>query len=81
MQDNTLSRIIHLVEEAQAKRAPAQAFVDRFAAVYTPVVIGLAFLIVTIPPLFLAQPGSLGFIGVWPCWWFPAPAHLLCQRL
>ncbi|AEF93932.1 heavy metal translocating P-type ATPase [Desulfotomaculum nigrificans CO-1-SRB] len=56
VQDNTISRIIHLVEEAQGQRAPSQAFVDRFAAVYTPVVITLAALIVVIPPLLLNQP-------------------------
>lgn len=53
--DTTLSRIINLVEEAQAQRAPSQAFVDRFARYYTPSVVALAFGIAFIPPL-LGQP-------------------------
>ncbi len=53
VQDTTIAKIVHLVEEAQAKRAPSQAFVDRFAAVYTPIVLALAAGIVLIPPLFL----------------------------
>jgi Cd2+/Zn2+-exporting ATPase len=49
--DNTLSRIIKMVQEAQAQRAPSQRFVDRFARVYTPIVVGLASLVAVIPPL------------------------------
>ena len=40
--DSTLARIIDMVERAQAQRAPSQTFVERFARVYTPVVLVLA---------------------------------------
>jgi Cd2+/Zn2+-exporting ATPase len=46
--DTTVSRIIHLVEQAHASRAPAQALVERFAAIYTPVVIAAAIAIAAI---------------------------------
>lgn len=54
--DTTLHRIIHLVEEAQAQRAPSQQFVDRFARVYTPAVLGLAIALGLLPPLLFGQP-------------------------
>jgi Zn2+/Cd2+-exporting ATPase len=49
--DTRLSQIIHLVEVAQAQRAPVQSFVDRFARIYTPAVIALAVLVASVPPL------------------------------
>lgn len=54
--ESTFSRIIHLVIEAQAKKAPKQAFIDRFSQYYTPIVIGIAILIAVLPPLFFDQP-------------------------
>ncbi len=51
--DTTLARIIHMVERAQAERAPSQTLVERFARVYTPAVIVLAAAIAVIPPLAL----------------------------
>jgi Cd2+/Zn2+-exporting ATPase len=53
--DNTVARIVHLVEEAQAQRAPAQTVVDRFASRYTPVVVALAAAVAFVPPLFGAS--------------------------
>lgn len=53
VKDTTLARIIEMVEEAQAQRAPSQTFIDKFAGIYTPVVIALAAGIAVLPPLFL----------------------------
>ncbi|MFO7916523.1 MAG: cation-translocating P-type ATPase [Anaerolineae bacterium] len=50
-EENTIARIMDMVEEAQSQRAPAQRFVDRFARVYTPAVALLAAGVAFLPPL------------------------------
>ena len=59
VRDTRLARVIHLVETAQATRAPLQTFVERFAAVYTPVVVLLAVAIATVPWLVGAAAPAL----------------------
>ncbi len=51
--DNTLSRIITLLQEAQSRRAPSQRLIDRFAHIYTPTVALTAIAVALFPPLFL----------------------------
>ncbi len=55
-QDNTLSRIIQMVEAAQGTRAPSQRLIDRFAQSYTPAVVVIALLVAIVPPLVFNQP-------------------------
>ncbi|MGJ5628005.1 heavy metal translocating P-type ATPase [Nostoc sp. CALU 1950] len=53
--DTTVAKIVNLVEQAQESRAPSQQWVDKFAEVYTPIVIFIAIAIALIPPLAFAQ--------------------------
>jgi Zn2+/Cd2+-exporting ATPase len=64
VQDTTLARIINMVEQAHARRAPSEQWVDRFARVYTPAVMALAILIFVLPPVALGQP--------WDDWFYRA---------
>ncbi|MHC5307683.1 heavy metal translocating P-type ATPase [Bartonella sp. LJL80] len=66
--DNTIARIIALVEEAQDAKAPTERFIDAFAKVYMPIIVGIAILIAVIPPLF---------DGFWTQWTYRALTLLL----
>ncbi|MGQ9369259.1 heavy metal translocating P-type ATPase [Azospirillum sp. ST 5-10] len=67
--DNTIARILHLVEEAQAGKAPTARFIERFSARYTPAVILVALLAVLVPPL--------AFGADWHTWIYRGLALLL----
>lgn len=50
-QDSTIAKIINLVENAQSQKSPMQKFIEKFAEIYTPVVMVLAVMVGVIPPL------------------------------
>jgi Cd2+/Zn2+-exporting ATPase len=56
--ESTIQNVARLVEEAQATRAPTEQFVDRFSRTYTPVVVGVAAALATVPPLFVGEFGT-----------------------
>ncbi len=62
--DTTLAHIIRLVEDAHSKRAEAEQWVEKFARIYTPIVMVLAIAVFVIPPLF--------FAGIWQVWLYKA---------
>ncbi len=53
--DTQFARIIQMVEEAQARRAPSEQWVERFARIYTPAMLVLATLVAVLPPLLFGQ--------------------------
>jgi len=67
--DNTLSRIVKLVETAAASRAPTQRFIEKFSAYWTPGAMAVAVLVILLPPLL--------FGGDWATWVYRGLAVLL----
>jgi Cd2+/Zn2+-exporting ATPase len=63
-EDTQLARIVRMVEEAQSRRAPSEQWVERFARIYTPVMLALAVLLATVPPLVAG--------GEWRRWFYQA---------
>ncbi len=67
--DNTIARVVRLVEEAQEAKAPTERFIDRFSKYYTPLVLVVGALVAIIPPLL--------FGGSWSGWIYKGLAILL----
>lgn len=55
-EESTIARVLRLVAEAQRRRSPTEAFIERFSRVYTPAVILLAAALIAIPPLLFGVP-------------------------
>ncbi len=53
---SAIDRILQLIEEADARRAPIERFIDRFSRVYTPLIMGVALLVAILPPLLFGLP-------------------------
>ena len=51
--ESTISQVISMVEQAQERKAPSEAFIDKFAKIYTPIVFVIALVVMFIPPLLL----------------------------
>jgi Cd2+/Zn2+-exporting ATPase len=70
--ESTLAHIARLVQQAQASRSQTQRFVDRFARIYTPVVMVLALLVAVVPPVAVSWgvPGASEAFGAahWTNW-------------
>ncbi len=67
--DNTISRIVRMVEDATASRAPTQRFIEQFSRYWTPGAMLVALLVILVPPLLLG--------GVWWTWLYRGLAVLL----
>ncbi|MFS2221748.1 zinc/cadmium/mercury/lead-transporting ATPase [Pantoea sp. B65] len=52
--ESAIDRILHLIEQAEQRRAPIERFLDRFSRYYTPAIMALALLVTLIPPLLFA---------------------------
>ncbi|SHI40065.1 Cd2+/Zn2+-exporting ATPase [Roseomonas rosea] len=68
-EDNTIARVVRLVEEAQESKAPTERFIDRFSRYYTPAVLAVGALVAVLPPLLLG--------GSWGEWVYKGLAILL----
>ena len=68
--ESSVSRILTMVEEAQARKAPAERFITVFARVYTPIVVGFAAALALLPPVFL---------GGWRTWVYRALTFLVAS--
>ena len=67
--ENAMDRILHLIEEAESRKAPLERFLDKFSRWYTPLMMFVALMVIVIPPSLFAQP--------WETWVYRGLALLL----
>jgi len=75
--ESTVSKIISLVEHAGEHKSKSEAFITRFARIYTPVVVFAAVALAVIPPLFLSFTSHLSFLTAFPTWLYRALLFLV----
>ena len=75
--ESTVSRILDLVENASSRKSRSEAFISRFARIYTPAVCGSALALAVIPPLVRML--SLGLDGGWETWIYRALTFLVAS--
>ncbi|NBI30129.1 heavy metal translocating P-type ATPase [Chengkuizengella marina] len=68
-EDSSLAKILHLVQEAQETKTPTEQFINKFAKYYTPFIMIISVLVMTLPPLF--------FGGTWGTWFYQGLAVLI----
>ncbi|AGQ90492.1 zinc/cadmium/mercury/lead-transporting ATPase [Vibrio parahaemolyticus] len=67
--ENAIDRILHLIEEAESRKAPLERFLDKFSRWYTPLMMLVSLAVIVTPPLLFAQP--------WETWVYRGLALLL----
>ncbi len=73
--DNTLAKVIRLVEEAQSTKSPTQRFTDRIEQWYVPAVLAMTAGLIVLPPL-LGLPSRRHPDSIWAGWFYQAMAFL-----
>lgn len=72
--ESTASKILDLVENASSRKSKSEAFISRFARIYTPVVVYLAIALATIPPIVRL---IIGMDAIWGEWIYRALTFLV----
>ncbi|MDN3609500.1 zinc/cadmium/mercury/lead-transporting ATPase [Vibrio ostreicida] len=67
--ENAIDRILHLIEEAESRKAPLERFLDKFSRWYTPLMMLVSLIVIIVPPVFFAQS--------WDTWVYRGLAMLL----
>ena len=75
--DSTVSKIIKLVEDAGEHKSQSEAFITRFARIYTPIVVFAALAIAILPPIVISLTSHLSLLNFFPIWLYRALMFLV----